>query len=248
MSGQWWESNPIVGPFSNITEANAWAAANPSGLFLGLLATSNGVPYSWSGTGWALLGAVTVAKALKRYDVTIPILGASSYVGLYNDLSGGGFGAFIIPANTFGPGMLNPIIKINGFLNINPNGAAINGLGIRVYVGKRYNEAGAQTIALTDLGAVSASGPSRFCEWETTIMWTPGSDSDANLRGGQSYTYSRGLITYSAHDDNGRNIDLFDNSSGIDWTVDQPLYMYLRTNATTAQCVVGSRAATMTFH
>lgn len=209
--------------------------------------TTAGVPYSWGGAGWALSGAVTVAKALKRYDVTIPISGSSTYVGMYNDLSDGGFGAFIIPANTFGPGMLNPIIKIKGFLNINPNGAAINGLGVRVYVGKRYNDAGAQTIATTDLGAVSAAGPSRFCEWETTIMWTPGSDVDANLRGVQSYTYSCGLITYGAQDDNGRNIDLFDNSSGIDWTVDQPLYIYVRTNATTAACIVGSREAYMTF-
>lgn len=54
MSGQWWESNLIVGPFSNITEANAWAAANPSSLLLGLLATIGGVPCSWSGAmvGW----------------------------------------------------------------------------------------------------------------------------------------------------------------------------------------------------
>lgn len=56
MSGQWWESNPIVGPFSNITEANAWAAANPSSLFQGLLATINGVPYSWSGSAWGAAG------------------------------------------------------------------------------------------------------------------------------------------------------------------------------------------------
>lgn len=56
MSGQWWESNLIVGPFSNITGANAWAAANPSSLFLGLLATINGVPYSWNGTGWGAVG------------------------------------------------------------------------------------------------------------------------------------------------------------------------------------------------
>lgn len=55
MSGQWWESNLIVGPFANITEANAWAAANPSSLFLGLLATSNGQQISWRGAavGWA---------------------------------------------------------------------------------------------------------------------------------------------------------------------------------------------------
>lgn len=52
MSGQWWKSDLIVGPFSNITEANAWAAANPSSLFLGLLATISGVPYSWRGAGW----------------------------------------------------------------------------------------------------------------------------------------------------------------------------------------------------
>lgn len=56
MSGQWWESNLIVGPFSNITEANAWAAANPSSLFLGLLATIGGVPYSWGGTAWDAVG------------------------------------------------------------------------------------------------------------------------------------------------------------------------------------------------
>lgn len=56
MSGQWWESNLIVGPFSNITEANAWAAANPSSLFLGLLAIINGVQYSWRGSAWAAVG------------------------------------------------------------------------------------------------------------------------------------------------------------------------------------------------
>lgn len=56
MSGQWWESDLIVGPFTNITEANAWAAANPSSLFPGLLAIINGVPYSWSGTGWDVVG------------------------------------------------------------------------------------------------------------------------------------------------------------------------------------------------
>lgn len=56
MSGQWWESDLIVGPFANITEANAWAAANPSSLFLGLLATSNGQQISWrgAGVGWRL--------------------------------------------------------------------------------------------------------------------------------------------------------------------------------------------------
>lgn len=58
MSGQWWESDLIVGPFANIPEANAWAAANPSSLFQGLLATSNGVPYSWggAGAGWVEAG------------------------------------------------------------------------------------------------------------------------------------------------------------------------------------------------
>lgn len=60
MSGQWWESNLIVGPFSNITAANAWAAANPSSLFLGLLATSNGVTYSWSGSAWGAVGGLPV--------------------------------------------------------------------------------------------------------------------------------------------------------------------------------------------
>lgn len=58
MSGQWWESNLIVGPFANITEANAWAAANPRSLFLGLLATSNGQQISWrgAGVGWIAAG------------------------------------------------------------------------------------------------------------------------------------------------------------------------------------------------
>lgn len=74
MSGQWWESNPIVGPFSNITEANAWAAANPSSLFLGLLATSNGQQISWGAAGWgAPPGAWVYVGA------TLPALGA--YIG-----------------------------------------------------------------------------------------------------------------------------------------------------------------------
>ena len=63
MSGQWWESDLIVGPFANITEANAWAAANPSSLFPGLLATIGGVPYSWrgAGVGWAEAGGATAS-------------------------------------------------------------------------------------------------------------------------------------------------------------------------------------------
>lgn len=59
MSGQWWKSDLIVGPFSNITEANAWAAANPSSLLLGLLATIGGVPYSWGGSAWEVVGGAT---------------------------------------------------------------------------------------------------------------------------------------------------------------------------------------------
>lgn len=74
MSGQWWESNLIVGPFSNITEANAWAAANPSSLFLGLLATINGQQISWGAAGWgAPPGAWVYVGA------TLPALGA--YIG-----------------------------------------------------------------------------------------------------------------------------------------------------------------------
>ena len=62
MSGQWWESDLIVGPFSNITEANAWAAANPSSLFQGLLATSNGQQISWggAGVGWVAVGGASL--------------------------------------------------------------------------------------------------------------------------------------------------------------------------------------------
>lgn len=67
MSGQWWKSDLIVGPFANITEANAWAAANPSSLFLGLLATISGVPYSWSGTAW--LSNATIAFGGKIWDI-----------------------------------------------------------------------------------------------------------------------------------------------------------------------------------
>lgn len=74
MSGQWWESNLIVGPFSNIAEANAWAAANPSSLFPGLLATSNGQQISWGAAGWgAPPGAWVYVGA------TLPALGA--YIG-----------------------------------------------------------------------------------------------------------------------------------------------------------------------
>lgn len=68
MSGQWWESNLIVGPFSNITEANAWAAANPSSLLLGLLATIDGVPCSWDGTLWDSLDLSKV-RSPTVYDI-----------------------------------------------------------------------------------------------------------------------------------------------------------------------------------
>lgn len=101
MSGQWWESNLIVGPFSNITEANAWAAANPSSLFLGLLAIINGVPYSWSGSAWGKsssrnaleksnltairrfgAGSKTTLQLSKTYGLQIPGP-KSGYVGVY---------------------------------------------------------------------------------------------------------------------------------------------------------------------
>lgn len=76
MSGQWWESNLIVGPFANITEANAWAAANPSSLFLGLLATIGGVPYSWSGTAWGAAGGGGGLPVFASYDaLPAPTLG-----------------------------------------------------------------------------------------------------------------------------------------------------------------------------
>lgn len=78
MSGQWWESNLIVGPFSNITEANAWAAANPRSLFLGLLAIIGGVPYSWSGTGWDVVGT--------------SIMSGQRVVGLGDSISEFGYG------------------------------------------------------------------------------------------------------------------------------------------------------------
>ena len=63
MSGQWWESDLIVGPFANITEANAWAAANPSSLFLGLSATIGGSAYIWTSGAW-----VAVSRS-SRYGV-----------------------------------------------------------------------------------------------------------------------------------------------------------------------------------
>lgn len=68
MSGQWWESDLIVGPFANITEANAWAAANPSSLFLGLLATSNGQQISWGGAGVGWVSNTTIALDGKIWD------------------------------------------------------------------------------------------------------------------------------------------------------------------------------------
>lgn len=69
MSGQWWESNLIVGPFSNITEANAWAAANPSSLFLGLLATSNGQQIQWrgAGVGWGIQPVSDIAGGIVHF-------------------------------------------------------------------------------------------------------------------------------------------------------------------------------------
>lgn len=90
MSGQWWESNLIVGPFSNITEANAWAAANPSSLFLGLLATINGVPYSWGGAGWAAAG--NVLPTYETWGEAITAAGTTKgWVGLVRRLCGNGY-------------------------------------------------------------------------------------------------------------------------------------------------------------
>lgn len=56
MSGQWWENDLIVGPFADISAANAWAAASPSSLFPGLLATAGGVQIRWvgGGVGWRI--------------------------------------------------------------------------------------------------------------------------------------------------------------------------------------------------
>lgn len=90
MSGQWWESNPIVGPFSNITEANAWAAANPRSLFLGLLAIINGVPYSWGGTGW--VSTSNVAPCYDTWDLAIAAAGSTlGWTGYVKRLCGNGY-------------------------------------------------------------------------------------------------------------------------------------------------------------
>lgn len=90
MSGQWWKSDLIVGPFSNITEANAWAAANPSSLFLGLLATISGVPYSWGGAAWAVVGgggaSVTDGWQLNG---TGPVIKTITAIGTYRPARAG---------------------------------------------------------------------------------------------------------------------------------------------------------------
>lgn len=95
MSGQWWESNLIVGPFSNITEANAWAAANPSSLFLGLLATIGGVPYSWSGTAWDGTRWAAAGNVLPTYETWGEAIAAAGttkgWVGLVRRLCGNGY-------------------------------------------------------------------------------------------------------------------------------------------------------------
>lgn len=90
MSGQWWKSDLIVGPFSNITEANAWAAANPSSLFLGLLATINGVPYSRSGTGW--VSTSNVAPCYDTWDLAVAAAGSTlGWTGYVKRLCGNGY-------------------------------------------------------------------------------------------------------------------------------------------------------------
>lgn len=90
MSGQWWESNLIVGPFSNITEANAWAAANPSSLFLGLLATISGVPYSWSGSAW--VSTSNVAPCYDTWDLAVAAAGSTrGWTGYVKRLCGNGY-------------------------------------------------------------------------------------------------------------------------------------------------------------
>lgn len=90
MSGQWWESNLIVGPFANITEANAWAAANPSSLFLGLLATISGIPYSWGG---AMVGWVSnVASRYDTWDLAVAAAGSTlGWTGYVKRLCGNGY-------------------------------------------------------------------------------------------------------------------------------------------------------------
>lgn len=90
MSGQWWESNLIVGPFSNITEANAWAAANPSSLFLGLLAIINGALYSRSGTAWVVAG--NVLPTYETWGEAVTAAGTTKgWVGLVRRLCGNGY-------------------------------------------------------------------------------------------------------------------------------------------------------------
>lgn len=95
MSGQWWESNLIVGPFSNITEANAWAAANPSSLFLGLLATSNGQQIKWGGTAWDGTGWAAAGNVLPTYETWGEAIAAAGttkgWVGLVRRLCGNGY-------------------------------------------------------------------------------------------------------------------------------------------------------------
>lgn len=81
MSGQWWESNLIVGPFSNITEANAWAAANPNSLFLGLLATSNGQQISWGG---AMVGWIAAGGGIPYVGSIIPTYYIADYIWVTN--------------------------------------------------------------------------------------------------------------------------------------------------------------------
>jgi len=51
-TGTAWQSDLIVGPFADLATANAWAAANPSSLFNGLLATAGGAQVTWSGSAW----------------------------------------------------------------------------------------------------------------------------------------------------------------------------------------------------
>lgn len=77
-TGTAWQSDLIVGPFTDIPAANAWAAANPSSLFPGLLATAGGVQIRWKGAvGWVAAYGDAVGTIYNGTTVPFPTPSAS---------------------------------------------------------------------------------------------------------------------------------------------------------------------------
>lgn len=240
MSGQWWESNPIVGPFSNITEANAWAAANPSSLFLGLLASVNGVPYSWrgAGVGWVVASAIVLASVKSRNDVT-STAGTVAYPLMWRGAQ------WIIPANTLGPNGQFTRVCFDGYFNINHVGSsASTQTSFRMFCNAEPAP-GVFFIAESVPTASPTGLTSRYGKIECEIVWNSGDPSASILPGVQCIVKTYGLFSMNGFD-SFRDLDTFESATPhFDPTINNVLYPGFRIQNPFSDVIMGSRMAMM---